>query len=865
MKINFRQYLPHVVAVLIFIIVTLVYFKPLLSGKQLSQHDIAQHKGMSKEIADYREKHHEEPLWTNSMFGGMPAYQVSTLYSGNLLSFLDGNSKHSGLMKLFLPHPGSYLFLFCLGFFILLLCLDVNPWLALVGALAYGLSTYFLSILVAGHNSKANALGYLPAMLGGIILIFRGRYWSGLVVATLFTALEINCNHVQISYYGFMIVGFLLLGFFVQAFKTKTLPVFFKAFAFFLVAVFLGILPNAGNLMTTNEYGKLSNRGKAELTIKEDGSSNQAILSGGLDKDYATNYSYGISETFSFLIPDFKGGGNRSISRVDKDALKHVNPEYRDYVAQMDVYFGDQPLLYAPDYIGAFIVFMAVVALFVVQNPIKWALFGVTVLAIMLGWGKNFMALTSFFMDVVPGYNKFRAVSMIMIIPELTIPLLAMLGINELIKLKTWEHKLSLPFVKRMVSVKQIMYGNLIVIGGFCLLGYLAPNLVNTFHASNEEAKLTYQISRSDVPDEQARETARILLPQLEIAREAVFKSDSGRSLIFILLGFGSLLLFSRGKLSNELLFASLAIFIVIDLWSVDKRYLNDSSFVDKARNQSNIAAKTAADEEILKDTDPDYRVLNLTVSPFDDASTSYYHKSIGGYHGAKLRRYVDLIDFHLRPEIDVFYRGINQAASGDSALRMLFSKLPVLNMLNTKYLILPVGQEGNSAIPIKNTQANGHAWFVSNIKFVQSADSEIVSMRGFDSKQTAIVNSAFKEALGLKSQYSNEGSIKLNSYEPNHLVYETNAKQEQFAVFSEIYYKNGWNAYIDGVLKPHAQVDYVLRGMLVPAGNHRIEFKFEPQVYQTGNTIALIGSILLFVAIGFGIYMQRRNNVIVS
>ncbi|MCU0359683.1 MAG: hypothetical protein MUF75_03020 [Bacteroidia bacterium] len=313
MSFNFKRYLPHAIALVLFAIVTLVYFKPLLSGKELKQHDIAMHKGMSKEIVDYREKYDAEPLWTNSMFGGMPAYQVSTKYPGNWLGGIDR------AFKLFLPHPGAYLFLLCLGFFILLLCFEVDPWLALIGALAYGLSTYFLSIIQAGHNSKANALGYLPALIGGMVLLFRGKHWLGLSVTALFTALELNANHVQIAYYGYMTIGFLLLGYFVLAFKQKTLPAFFKSFLFFVVATSIGVLPNAGNLMTTNEYGKLSNRGKAELTINPDMSSNKAVLSGGLDKDYATSWSYGVGETFSFLIPSFKGGGNKAIGQVDAD------------------------------------------------------------------------------------------------------------------------------------------------------------------------------------------------------------------------------------------------------------------------------------------------------------------------------------------------------------------------------------------------------------------------------------------------------------------------------------------------------------------------------------------------------------------
>lgn len=859
MKFNYKQYLPHVTAIAVFVIITLIYFKPLLQGKELKQHDIAMHRGMSKEIADYRKNYNSEPLWTNSMFGGMPAYQVSTKYPGN---WLDGMEK---IFKLYLPHPGGYLFLCCLGFFILLLCLEVDVWLALVGGLAYGLSTYFLSIIQAGHNSKANALGYLPALIGGIILIFREKYWLGLAVTALFTALELNANHVQIAYYGYMMIGFIVLGYFIHALQSKSLNKFSKAFLFFIIACVVGVLPNAGNLMTTNEYGKLSNRGKAELTINADMSSNKNILSGGLDKDYATNWSYGIGETFSFLIPDFKGGGNNAIGRVDPSALKKVNPEFKEMVSNSDVYFGDQPMLSAPDYIGAIIVFLAILGMFIITNAIKWPIFVVTILAIMLGWGHNFMSLTSFFMDYVPGYNKFRAVSMIMIIPELTLPLLAILAIQQLLIFKNWQQSIKVAFIRQPISLKKLLISLVVVLGGFCLISYLAPDLVNSFQSKYEEQEMIKRYVDGGYPENEAKSVVAQLMPQIEIARKAVFQSDALRSLIFILLGASVLFMYFTNKVKKELLFASLGFFIFIDLWTVDRRYLNDKSFVSKQENQEYISGKSAADEEILKDTDPNYRVLNLSVAPFDDASTSFYHKSIGGYHGAKLRRYVDLIDFHLRPEMSFFYKNLSAAAKNDTTLNALFSQLQVINMLNTKYFIIPVGEEGRSAIPLKNKQANGNAWFVGNLKSVQVPDSEIVGLKRINTKKEAITNDQFFKKYQLKSNYSAEGTISLLSYKPNSLVYESETKNNQFAVFSEIYYANGWNAYIDGKLSPHVQVNYVLRGMEVPSGKHQIEFKFEPSTYYIGNKIALIGSILLLLTLGFGIYMNQRNKVIVS
>jgi len=858
MKINFKKYIPHAAALIIFAIVTLIYFKPLLSGKELRQDDIARHKGMSKEIADYRKENKSEPLWTNSMFGGMPAYQISTLYPNNWIAKLDN------VFKLFIPLPAGYVFLYFLGFFILLLCLEVNPWLALIGGLAYGLSSYFFIILEAGHNSKANALGYLPALLGGVILLYRGKLGLGLALTTLFTAMELNANHVQISYYGYILIGFVVLGYAITAFKKKQLPAFFKASALLVVASIIGVLPNAGNLMTTNEYGKYSTRGKSELTINANLKPNENNKTSGLDKDYATQWSYGIGETFTFLIPDFKGGASSAIGNVYPDALKKVNPDYRQQVAGSSAYFGDQPFTSGPVYIGAIIILLSVLGMFVIKNPIKWPIFFATLLTVALGWGSNFMGLTNFFMNYVPGYNKFRAVAMIMVVAELTLPLLAILAINELLKTKNWNEKIKLSLLKREVALKRILIITVSIVGGFCLLSYLMPDIFNSFTAKGEEEQMVQQAVRAGNPEAQVRPVIAEIMPQIEMARKAIFKADALRSLIFIVLGFGALFLYFTNKLKKELFFAAIGLFIVIDLWTVAARYLNDKSFVTKEQNLQSIVAKTPADDEILKDPALDYRVLNLTVNTFNDAQTSYYHKSIGGYHGAKLKRYAELIDFHIDRELDLFKNKAGKAFANDSLLNDLMGSLQVINMLNTKYFLIPGGDEQGN-IPLANKQANGNAWFVSSLKTVASADSEIVGLFNVNTKTQAIVNQKYQSELGLKSTYNSGGTIKLLSYKPNNLQYESYNSQEGFAVFSEIYYPKGWNAYIDGQLKPHANVDYVLRGLNIPAGKHKIEFKFEPQSYKTGGTIALIGSILVLLTVAFGIYLNKKNTVIVS
>jgi hypothetical protein len=881
MKFDYKRYLPHAIAVAVFVIITLIYFKPLLSGKVLRQDDISRHKGMSKEILDYRVKNDSEPLWTNSMFGGMPAYQISTLYEGNKLGFFDK------LCKLFLPHPAGYLFLYCLGFFILLLCLDVSPWLALVGGLAYGLSSYFLIIIEAGHNSKANALGYLPALLGGVILLFKGRHWLGLALTAFFTAMELNANHVQISYYGYMIIGFVIFGYFITALKEKKLKPFFVAFTLFIATTFIGILPNVGNLLTTNEYGKYSTRGKTELTIKsslkkdktsidQPGIEKNEIVSEplkeqyekntttGLDADYATQWSYGIGETFTFLIPDFKGGASGSIGMSDPNALKKVDPRMREDVARLSAYFGDQPFTSGPVYIGAIIIFLAFMGMFIVKNSIKWPLFFVTLLTIALGWGSNFMPLTDFFMHHVPGYNKFRAVAMIMVVAELTIPLLAILAVNELIKIKSWDQKISLRLIRKEVSLKKIIILSALVVGGFCLLGYLAPNLVNSFQANNEEEMMVRRAIQQGSPEEQVRQGVMQIMPQLELARKAIFQSDAIRSAVFIALAFLLIYLFFTGKIKRELFLVCLGLFIAIDLWTVAARYLNTQSFISKEQNLQSLVSKTRADEEILLDPTLDYRVLNLSVNTFNDASTSYYHKSIGGYHGAKLKKYQELIEFHLDKEIDLFYKEAGKAFRTDSGTNALLSKLQVINMLNTRYLIVPGGQD-REEIPLLNEQANGNAWFVKNLFVVPTPDDEILGLRKIETKTQAITTEKYNTKEKLNEAFDGEGKIKLISYEPNNLVYESETKKNEFAVFSEIYYSEGWNAYVDGKEASYIAVNYVLRGMNVPAGKHKIEFKFEPKTYSNANTIAWIGSLLLLLTVGFGVFMHRRNNVIVS
>ncbi len=846
---NFKKFLPHIIAIFTFLIVTAYHFSPLFSGKSLEQGDISRAAAMSQEVREFRKTSGEEALWTNSMFGGMPAYQIGVSYPGNWLGSIDK------VFHGFLPHPSGYIFLCFLGFFILLLCLEINPWLALIGALAYGFSSYFFIILEAGHNSKTNAIGYLAPILGGIILLMRGKYWLGFAVSTLFVALELNANHPQISYYGFMLFGIVFLGYLINAFKEKTIKAFAIGASLFAGASIIGFLPNTASLFCTYEYGNYTIRAKSDLTISADKKVDNENKTSGLDKDYATQWSYGIGETGTLLIPDFKGGPSAAIGNASRDALKKVDPQLRESIAQSSAYFGAQPFTSGPVYIGAILMFLAFLGLFIIDHPLKWALFFATLLSIMLSWGKNYMGLTSFFMDYVPGYNKFRAVSMILIIAELTIPLLAILSLDKFIKASDSINQLvTVPLLKKQIELKKLLIISSAVVGGFCLISFLAPSITNSFIPNGEEAQMLKSYKDGGATPEQMQVIPEII-KNLEVARSSIFSADAGRSFMFIALAGLFLFLYLLKKLKMELLILALGIFLVADLWPVAYRYLSPKNF--SKQNPYDAPAKTMADERILEDKALDYRVLNLTTSPFQDATTSYYHKSIGGYHGAKLRKYQEIVDFHLDREINMFYSGLQTAYGNDSLLDILTSKLGVLNMLNTKYMIMPTKSE---PMPFTNPKANGNAWFIKNVKTVASADEEITELGNINTKREIVVQEKNKALATIANSYNAQGDIKLTSYKPNDLVYEADTKEKGFAVFSEIYYPKGWNAYVDGTLTPHTCVNYVLRGMEVPAGKHKIEFKFEPASYKTGNTIAMMGSLLVLIGAGIGFFFAYKK-----
>lgn len=834
-KINSNWKIATFTSIIIFIILTVLYFKPMyFEDKVLNQGDILRHKAMSKEIMDYREKYHKEPLWTNAMFGGMPAYQISTEYSGNWLGFVDK------AFKFFLPHPSGYLFLYGIGFFILMITLRVPYLLAIASSLAYALSSYFLIIIEAGHNSKANAIGYMPMVLAGIILLFNREWLLGTLLSALFWALEINANHLQITYYLGIAVFIFWLFKLIESIIKKNISVFVKSSSLLGISILIGVLPNMGNLLTTYEYGKYSTRGKSELTINEDLKPNTSNKTTGLDKDYATQWSYGIGETFTFLIPDFKGGASQSIATADPDALKNISGEMREIVGSQSAYFGPQPFTSGPVYIGAIVIFLMIIGLFVVPKEWKYPLMTIILLSILLSWGKHFMILTDLFMDYVPGYNKFRAVSMILVLAELCIPLMAALSLYYLTQNKV----INVSIGKKIFPLEKIVLWTYIIIGGFCLINYLVPDLFNTFKVPDEEVILMNEYVKAGYPKDEVSKFIQQMMPHLETARKNIVKSDAIRSFIFITLIFIFLWAYFKKKTNAAMVFLSFGVFSAIDLYTVNKRYFGNNSFVSKSSIQQ-VFTPSPADEMILKDTTKYYRVLNLATSTFNDANTSYFHKSVGGYHGAKLKKYQELIDFHLSKEIQKFYQLLNQIAGADTLIETkVLPSLQVINMLNTKYILLPIK---DGSIPMPNASANGNVWFVKDIFEVANADSEIVKLYSLNTKTEAVVQQKNK-LPSMKNHYSANGKIYLTSYAPNELKYTSITDEEQFAVFSDIYYPKGWNAYIDGQLQPHTCVNYVLRGMIIPKGTHTIEFKFEPQSYKIGNSIAYVGSILIYL-----------------
>lgn len=836
-NINFKSLLPVFVGILLFVILSLFYASPVLKGKALVQSDMLQFTGVSKEVTDHREKYNEEALWTNSMFGGMPAYQISVVYHNNLIK---------PLRELFfiLPSPASTLFVYMFGFFILLLTLKVDRWLSIVGAIAFGFSAFFILIIAAGHVTQAFAIGFAPPVFAGVILTCRGKYFLGGALLGLFGAMELLCNHPQITYYLLLLILVYLIFEFAERIKHKQYKEILKMISVFAIAGILALGSSINNLWNTYEYSKFTIRGPSEL------STDKSNKTSGLDKDYATQWSMGKSETLTLMIPGFKGRTDGMQISENKNALKNIDPNMRQMVGSLPQYWGDQPTTSSP-YSGAIVVFLFVFALFVINGKIKWALLVVTILSVALSWGKNMMWFTELFLDYFPMYNKFRAVSMTLVIAEITIPILAMLALDKLIRTpEFFKQKITLAFTKKEITVQNAFLISLAMTGGLCLLFYIMPETLTSFDY-NRDPEIYNQVAKSN-----GEEIARAFFDNVIKARVAIFKSEAIRSFLFIA-GVAILIwLFATAKINKTVFIPVLGILILLDLVPVDKTFLNEKNFADKKQVKEPFP-ETFADKEIRKDKDLSYRVFDLTDpnNPFNSARASYHHKSIGGYHAAKLRRYQELAEHYLYNSMNQIMQTLQSAptqASVDSTL----ARLHVLNMLNTRYLIY-----NTEAAPIVNKYALGNAWFVKEVKMVDNADGEINTLGQVNPATTLVVDKRYEpELTGFTPKPDSAASIKLIDYKPNDLKYESNAASEQLAVFSEIYYKDGWNAYIDGELKPHFSANWILRAMRIPSGKHTIEFKFQPQRYIVGEKIALGSSLILIIAIIGALYLSWRN-----
>jgi len=801
---NLKFFSTHLVSLLVFIIAALLYFHPVLKGEKLSQSDITQHIGMAKEVNDYRLTTGLEPYWAESAFSGMPTYQIGTYFPHDYLTYLDR------LIR-FLPRPADYLFLYFLGFYIMLLAFKVDWKLAIMGSLAFGFSTYLMIIFGAGHNAKAHAIAYMPLVLAGVIYVFKKKYLTGFTLTAVATALEIKANHPQMTYYllyAIFILGIIEL---IEAVKKKKITQFTSQSLIIITGMLLAVGVNSTRLMATKEYSDFSTRGSTALTINSDGTPKE--VTSGLSKDYITQFSYGISETFNLLVPRYMGGG--TVERLDKtsNTYKYVSSiaspkQAEGFTKQVYTYWGDQLIVEAPAYVGAVIIFLFFLGLFLVKGKFKYWLVASTVFSIIMSWGRNFEFLTNLFIDYVPLYNKFRAVSSFQVIAELCIPLLGILAIKEFIFTEISKKE-------KLEAIKKAFY----VTSGLILIGLFYAISFSTFEGLRDANYSQYEG----------------LLDAVISDRKSLLYNDSFRSLVLISVSFSILWLFLKQQINKIKVIIVFTLLILFDLVQVNLRYVNEDDF-KQARKIDKPFTASNADLQILKDK-THYRVANFSGDPFQDGRTSYFHKSIGGYHAAKMGRYQDLIEFQLGKQ-----------------------NMQIFNMLNVKYFIIP--DDNGKEEAQQNPNANGNAWFVNEIKYVQTANEEIKALDSLNTKKIAILKDLNSYGFEDSKKYNVDSlaTIKLTKYSLNALSYESFSNQNEFAVFSEIYYKDGWNAYIDGELKPHLNVNYVLRGLEIPAGNHRIEFKFEPKVIQTGSTISLMSYVLLFlIPLGWFLYNKKK------
>jgi hypothetical protein len=793
-------------AIIVFFAISYLYFSPILEGKVIKQSDVENLKGGFTEIRHYKETTGNYALWSNSMFCGMPTYLMWLGYPSNIAG------KLMDWYNLILPNPINTIFLYLVGFFILLRTLKMNVWLSVMGAVAFTFSSYNFAIIAAGHTNKAIVIGLFAPTIAGIIMAYRNELLKGATVTALALALQIKANHYQMSYYLAMAIGIYVIVQFIYAIKDKTIANFFKSSAVLAGAAALAIAVNITPLLLTEEYAKESIRGKSELTLDPKASKD------GLSEEYAFEYSYGVGESFTLLIPNFNGGASAGALSKDSETYKFLKdrnvPNAPQIIKQLPLYWGDQAFTAGPIYFGAIVLFLFILGFFIVQRKEKWWILATVVLTLALSWGKNFLFLSDFFFNHFPYYNKFRAVSSILTVTSLLVPLMAAFAVEEIINTKE----------NSKVLLKKVRNA-FFVVGGLALLFAVMPGLAGSFiNETRDKASFG--------------ESYEQLISAISADRESLLRMDALRSFAFILIGAGLLYAFISKKIKSNYLLIGLALTITIDMWAVDKRYLNNDNFGKKVKNLDTEVPPNAVDQEIMKDPAMYYRVYNLTVNPFTDGNTSRYHKSIGGYHAAKLKRYQELIE--------------NQISKGN---------MNVLSMLNTKYFIT-APQGSNQAIPQTNPMACGNAWFINDIKYVASADSEMLALTNFDPKQTVFIDQRFKERVGaMNLKKDSTASIALTYYSPDTLNYTSNAAAESFAVFSEIYYEKGWNAYLDGQKTDHIRVNYLLRGMKIPAGKHEVSFRFEPANYFLGEKIAGVSSILLLLLVAGNLFMAYKKN----
>lgn len=802
-----------ILSLLLFIIIAFVYFSPLLEGKSINAGDTNRANGMAKEIIEFRKTSGSDSQWTNSMFGGMPTYLIAANYPGNILS---------KIQQLYykIPRPASYLIMNFALFFVLLLAFEINIWVSFIGALAFGLNSAFFAWIEAGHMSKADTITYIALVIFGIITAYNRNRIKGSVIAGLGLSFMLTAGHPQITYYAGIMVGIIAITYFIYALREKALPAFFKTSAVLIVAALLAVGANFSRLYTTYEYGKYSMRGQSDLTPKD------ADQTSGLDKSYILDYSYDFGEALTAFIPRFKGGGMAEPLGENSEFYKTLekmqgSQKAKEVSQHAPLYWGSQPIAGAPFYYGAVLCFLFVLGLFMVKGKEKWWIIATVIISFLLSLGKYLPSIAHFMIDYFPGYNKFRDVKNIIVIQQFAMALMGVLAIKEVYKReldnKAFFHKLKWAFG---------------ITGGLALIFALAPGIAGNFSAKTDTQYLPQQ-----------------LIDAIQIDRKSVLRADAFRSFIFVALAAAGLWAYWTKKIKAQYALALWALLIIADMWPINKRYLNNDNFVSKRKAETPFEA-SPADQAILQDKSLDYRVLNMSVNPWSDASTSYFHKSIGGYHGAKLGRYQEMIEHHLSPELQKF-----QTVKTLDDFDPVLSGLKALNMLNTKYIIY-----NPNAAPVLNQYAFGNAWFVNSYQLVANADEEINAIDQVDVKSVAVVNQEFKNDMPTQISVDSIASITLTSYAPNKLVYKSTANDDQLAVFSEIYYPKGWIAKVDGVEKPILRANYILRALMIPAGQHEIVFEFKPKSYEIGNKVSFASSLLLLLAIAGVVFVEIKK-----